>query len=103
MNKTLSNIKKAIAAITLLLVFPTLFSGCNSYLGKYVDPETGELNANAAPISLLKRSSIKDLINTDSNVFFLMNDITGSVYVTGSNEHGLLGQGTYGRDSNESA
>ena len=45
MNKTLLNIKKAIATITLLLVFPILFSGCNSYLDKYVDPETGKLNA----------------------------------------------------------
>ena len=103
MNKTLLNIKKAIATITLLLVFPILFSGCNSYLDKYVDPETGKLNANAAPISLLKRSSIKTLINTDSNVFYLMNDITGSVYVTGSNEYGLLGQGTYSGDSDGSA
>jgi len=103
MNKTLSNIKKVIATITLLLLFPALFSGCNNYLDKYVDRETGKLNANVAPISLLKRSSIKALVNTDSNVFFLMNDITGSVYVTGSNEYGLLGQGTYGGDSDESA
>ncbi len=88
-----TKIKKVFAASLVLLMICSFAGGCE-FKSQYIDPETGEINATVAPISLLKKSSIKALVNTDTNVFFLMNDVTGSVLATGSNAYGLLGQGT---------
>ncbi|MBP3347498.1 MAG: hypothetical protein J6L92_01945 [Clostridia bacterium] len=91
--KARSCIKRILTYILLAATVCSLLGGCE-FLSQYIDPETGEQSSPAAPISLLKRSSIKTLVSTDMNVFFLMNDVEGSVLVTGCNRFGLLGQGT---------
>lgn len=91
--KMSNKIKNTVIMFISVLLFTSILGGCG-FQSQYIDPETGELVGNVAPISLLKKSSIKRLVNTDTNVFFLMNDVTGSVLVTGSNKNGLLGQGT---------
>ncbi len=91
--KMSNKIKNIIITLVSILLISSFLGGC-SFQSQYTDPETGELTGNVAPISLLKKSSIKELVNTNTNVFFLMNDVTGSVIVTGSNKNGLLGQGT---------
>ena len=67
-----------------------LLTGC-SLAPVYTDPDTGELVANAARISLLKKSSVKTIYSTSTNVFYLMNN--ASVLASGCNDKGLLGQG----------
>lgn len=65
-------------------------TGCSLAPG-YTDPDTGKLEAEAARISLLKKSSIKTIYSTDTNVFFIMNN--AAVLASGCNDYGLLGQG----------
>ena len=67
-----------------------LLTGC-SLAPVYTDPDTGELVADAARISLLKKSSVKTIYSTSTNVFYLMNN--ASVLASGCNDKGLLGQG----------
>ena len=67
-----------------------LLTGC-SLAPVYTDPDTGELVANAARISLLKKSSVKTIYSTSTNVFYLMNN--ASVLASGCNDKGLRGQG----------
>lgn len=74
----------------LTIVLLVMLTGC-SLAPEYVDPETGELTAQVANISLLKKSSIKTIYSTETNVFFVMNNAT--VLASGSNVNGLLGQG----------
>ncbi len=81
---------KKIIKVLLLVLIASFFSGCELAPG-YFDPETGELVGEVSRLSLLKQSSIKTIVPTTKNVFFLMNNST--VLVTGSNEIGLLGQG----------
>lgn len=100
--KLSDKIKKSICIFLTVFILCSLLSGCR-FQSQYTDPDTGELVGEAAPISLLKKSSIKDIVNTDTNVFFLMNDVTGSVIVTGSNKYGLLGQGTSSDDYSQYA
>lgn len=94
--------KKIIFVFCAITLLCSILSGCK-FQSQYTDPDTGELVAEAAPISLLKKSSIKKLVNTDTNVFYLMNDVTGSLLVTGSNKYGLLAQGTLSDDFSQYA
>lgn len=95
--KLTNKLKKALSVFCTVVMLCSVLSGC-IFQSQYTDPDTGELIGEVAPISLLKKSSIKELVNTDTNVFFLMNDVTGSVIVTGSNKYGLLGQGSLNDD-----
>lgn len=98
----LTNTKKTVYVFCAVVLLCFVLSGCG-FQSQYIDPDTGELVGEAAPISLLKKSSIKKLVNTDTNVFYLMNDVTGSLLVTGSNKYGLLAQGTANEDFSQYA
>lgn len=89
MNKSTHNIKYFLKLFVVIAALVAL-TGC-SLAPEYTDPDTGELKAQAAKISLLKKSSVKTIYSTDTNVFFVMNNAT--VLASGANDKGLLGQG----------
>lgn len=76
-----------ICALTLLL----WICAC-SCANQYVDKD-GNNKAQPIEISLLKKSSIKTIVPSEKNTFFVMNN--GSLLAVGDNSAGLLGQNDY--------
>ena len=76
-----------ICALTLLL----WICAC-SCSNQYVDKD-GNNKAQPIEISLLKKSSIKTIVPSEKNTFFVMNN--GSLLAVGDNSAGLLGQNDY--------
>lgn len=83
------NIKNKLL-FTILVIFTLLISGCN-IAPEYTDPSTGKPIVEVAKISLLKKSSIKTIYGTPTNVFYVMNN--GQLLASGNNSNAILGQG----------
>ncbi len=82
---------KNIIVLSLVIALVSVASGCTEIFSKYKDPDTGEFVAQAAEISLLKKTSIKTIFSSEENVFYIMNN--GALLASGNNAYGLLGQG----------